>query len=336
VGESDGKTDGYTVGAYLTYFDTAKKHQGLYADAVLKFNFLDSEYSSSTRDTSAKSDDFAWGASLEVGYGIGLGGGFIIQPQGQLTYMQTSKEKFKESKTPGIPLEIERDKGESLRGRLGLQLQNTWVTSGGTQLSPYIIGNVLHEFMGDNRTTVAGSPFRNDMGGTWYNAGAGFTVDFDNVGLYGHVEYNFGDRVEGLAGGLGVKIKLGGSSPVAAVAPPPPAPAMAPKKNYLVFFDFDRSNITADAQRVIDEAAATAKAGNTARVQLTGHTDRSGSEQYNMALSMRRGEAVKQALIARGIPANSIFIIARGETQPLVPTADGVREPQNRRVEIVL
>ena len=109
-----------------------------------------------------------------------------------------------------------------------------------------------------------------------------------------------------------------------------------PKKNFLVFFDFDRSNITADAQRVIEEAAAAAKAGNVSRIQLTGHTDRSGSDQYNLALGTRRGEAVKQALVRLGIPANSIAVISRGESQPLVPTADGVREPQNRRVEIML
>jgi len=126
-----------------------------------------------------------------------------------------------------------------------------------------------------------------------------------------------------------------GVTPAAAVAPAP-APAAAPKKNFLVFFDFDRSNITADAQRVITEAAAAAKAGNVSRIQLTGHTDRSGSDQYNMALSLRRGEAVKQALIRQGIPAASIAVIGRGESQPLVPTADGVREPQNRRVEILL
>jgi outer membrane protein OmpA-like peptidoglycan-associated protein len=118
--------------------------------------------------------------------------------------------------------------------------------------------------------------------------------------------------------------------------PPAPPPAAAPRQNYIVFFDFDRSNITADAQRVIGEAATAAKAGNRTRIELTGHTDRSGSDQYNMALSMRRGEAVKQALIAQGIPASAISIIARGESQPLVPTADGVREAQNRRVEIVL
>ena len=118
--------------------------------------------------------------------------------------------------------------------------------------------------------------------------------------------------------------------------PPAPPPAVAPRQNYIVFFDFDRSNITADAQRVITEAATAAKAGNRTRIELTGHTDRSGSDQYNMALSLRRGEAVKQALIRQGIPANGISIIGRGESQPLVPTADGVREAQNRRVEIVL
>ena len=122
----------------------------------------------------------------------------------------------------------------------------------------------------------------------------------------------------------------------AVAAPTPPAPAAQPRQNFIVFFDFDRSNITADAQRVITDAASAAKSGNVARIQLTGHTDRSGSDQYNMALSLRRGEAVKQALIRQGIPAASIAIIGRGESQPLVPTADGVREPQNRRVEIVL
>jgi outer membrane protein OmpA-like peptidoglycan-associated protein len=127
-----------------------------------------------------------------------------------------------------------------------------------------------------------------------------------------------------------------GPAAMAAVAAPPPAPPPAPKKNYLVFFDFDRSNITADAQRVIEEAATAAKAGNVARIQLTGHTDRSGSDAYNLALGTRRGDAVKQALIRLGIPAASIAVISRGESQPLVPTADGVREPQNRRVEIML
>jgi outer membrane autotransporter protein len=93
-----------------------------------------------------------------------------------------------------------------LRGRLGLQLQTTF-TDGTSQFSPYVIGNVIHEFMGNNKTTVADSTFRSDMGGTWYNVGGGMTVDWGNVGFYGHVEYTFGGNVEGIGGGLGLKYR---------------------------------------------------------------------------------------------------------------------------------
>jgi outer membrane protein OmpA-like peptidoglycan-associated protein len=123
--------------------------------------------------------------------------------------------------------------------------------------------------------------------------------------------------------------------PVTAAPPPTGQPAMS-KKSFIVFFDFDKSNITAEAQKTINNAAATAKSGNAAQVTLTGHTDRSGSEQYNLALSLRRAEAVKAAMIKQGVPASLIVVVGKGESQPLVPTADGVREPQNRRVEIVI
>jgi OOP family OmpA-OmpF porin len=119
-------------------------------------------------------------------------------------------------------------------------------------------------------------------------------------------------------------------------APPPAPPAPGIQRSFLVFFDFDRANITNEADRVIREAAANSKRGSVSRINVTGHADRAGSDQYNMGLSMRRADAVKAVLIREGIPANQIGVVARGEAQPLVPTADGVREPQNRRVEIVL
>jgi outer membrane protein OmpA-like peptidoglycan-associated protein len=125
-------------------------------------------------------------------------------------------------------------------------------------------------------------------------------------------------------------------APAPQAAPPPPAPAPAIQRSFLVFFDFDRSNITTEADRVIREAAANAKRGSVSRINVTGHADRAGPDAYNMALSMRRADAVKAVLVREGVPANQIAVVARGEAQPLVPTADGVREPQNRRVEIVL
>ena len=84
------------------------------------------------------------------------------------------------------------------------------------------------------------------------------------------------------------------------------------------------------------QAADQFKATGKARITATGQADRSGPDDYNMALSLRRAHAVKDALVRDGVPPTVISVLGKGETQPLVQTADGVREPQNRRVEIVL
>jgi OOP family OmpA-OmpF porin len=129
------------------------------------------------------------------------------------------------------------------------------------------------------------------------------------------------------------------AAPVAVPPPPPPPPPPAPpsiQRAFIVFFDFDRADITPEASRIIKQAADTAKRGSVPRIVVTGHTDLSGSVAYNQRLSERRAEAVRQALVREGLTAGAISTIGRGKTQPLVPTADGVREPQNRRAEIVL
>jgi outer membrane protein OmpA-like peptidoglycan-associated protein len=128
-----------------------------------------------------------------------------------------------------------------------------------------------------------------------------------------------------------IQIKFGSTPP----PPPPPAPAVAPP-SFMVFFDWDRSNLSQQALATIKQAADAFKTKGSARITATGHTDTSGPEAYNMALSLRRANAVKDALVREGVPAASITVIGRGESNPLVPTGDGVREPQNRRVEIVV
>jgi OOP family OmpA-OmpF porin len=118
---------------------------------------------------------------------------------------------------------------------------------------------------------------------------------------------------------------------------PPPAPmAAGVPETYLVFFDWNKSNLTPEALGIVRTAASNAKKASGARIEVTGHADRSGSADYNMGLSMRRAQAVKAELVKQGVPASSISVYAKGETDPLVPTPDGVREPQNRRAQIVI
>jgi outer membrane protein OmpA-like peptidoglycan-associated protein len=107
------------------------------------------------------------------------------------------------------------------------------------------------------------------------------------------------------------------------------------QKVYLVFFDWDKYNITSEGQQIIALAAQQYKAGGSVRLQVTGYTDLSGSAGYNQRLSERRANAVASAMAALGVARSDMAVIGRGENDLRVPTADGVREPQNRRVEIL-
>jgi len=140
--------------------------------------------------------------------------------------------------------------------------------------------------------------------------------------------------------GFSLKYRFGGpaAEPEAqpAVYTPPAAQAVAPApKSYLVFFDFNKSDLTSQAQQIVDQAASNAGPAHVTRLTVTGHTDTVGSDAYNMRLSRRRAESVAARLEKDGIASSEIEIVAKGKRDLLVPTADGVREPQNRRVQIV-
>lgn len=125
-------------------------------------------------------------------------------------------------------------------------------------------------------------------------------------------------------------------TPVAPVPPPlPPTPAAEPEQ-FVVFFGFNKCNITAEADAILSEAAAAAKTQGSASVLIVGHTDTVGSNSYNQKLSECRANAAKAGLVAKGIGEGQISATGRGETELLVKTGDGVKEPQNRRATIDL
>jgi OOP family OmpA-OmpF porin len=145
---------------------------------------------------------------------------------------------------------------------------------------------------------------------------------------------------------LGIRYEFGSPPPPPAPAPPAPPPVrpapppvvQAPEaqRAFQVFFDFNKSDLTGAARQVIKAAAATAKSGNFVHLVVTGHTDTVGSAAYNQGLSERRADAVKDELVADGLPTAEITTLGAGKTGLLVPTADGVREAQNRRATIEL
>ena len=107
-------------------------------------------------------------------------------------------------------------------------------------------------------------------------------------------------------------------------------------RTFIVFFDFDKSNLTAEATQVVQEAVRTARTSGMVRIMVTGHTDTVGSRAYNQALSERRAQAVKDEMVREGLAAGDIMTTGRNFSDPLVQTGPGVREPQNRRAVIDL
>ncbi len=144
--------------------------------------------------------------------------------------------------------------------------------------------------------------------------------------------HNF-DDIEKHTASLGFRFFFAGPPPEAPPPPPPPPPPPQAKQ-FIIFFGFDKCNITAEADRVLSDAASTAKSTGAASVRVVGHTDSSGSAAYNQRLSNCRATATKNNLVSKGIPSEAISAVGRGESELLVQTGDGVKEPQNRRATV--
>lgn len=122
-----------------------------------------------------------------------------------------------------------------------------------------------------------------------------------------------------------------------AITPPPPAPrstACDQPIAGIVFFEWDSDAPPESAVQTLTAVVGYQRECNWQRLVVTGHTDLSGSNAYNDALSMRRANAVANVLESMGMPRSVLEVSGRGEAEPKVPTADGERNPSNRRVEV--
>ena len=134
-----------------------------------------------------------------------------------------------------------------------------------------------------------------------------------------------------------MRYNFGAPTPLSPAEPTPSAaPAPAPARSYLVFFDWDKATLTDRARAIVKEAADNSSRVQYTRLEVNGYTDTSGTPRYNKGLSERRARTVAAELVRDGVPQNAISIQGLGDTNLLVPTGPGVREPQNRRVEIII
>ena len=231
--------------------------------------------------------------------------------------------------------------------------------SGGNEQKYGAFGNVLYDFNGLSPMVVpylgAGIGYQAERlsgvnttkGSFAYQGilGAAFPIDAA-PGLALTAEYRFmglaGNRTYGTVQStdnynhsllLGLRYAFGAPAPAPMEVKVQPA---AVTRSYLVFFDWDKSNLTDRARGIIRDAAANSAKVAYTKIDVNGNADTSGSHVYNQGLSMRRAVAVAAELVKDGVPKAAIAITASGDTHLLVPTGPGVREPQNRRVEIVI
>jgi outer membrane protein OmpA-like peptidoglycan-associated protein len=293
--------------------------------------------------------------------GWGFGNGLRVEVEGN--YRQNDLEKI--GGFQGAGLRNTASGTQSSYGVMGNILYDFRIP-GLPWFTPYIGGGAGYAWRnwdGVTATTTGGASLNSRAieGAFAYQAigGAAFAVP-SVPGLAVTAEYRYfatqpsdfnvrviGPTGLGLAGGqlrasdanhsvmLGLRYAF--NQPRPAPAPQPvAAPAPAPARTYLVFFDWDRADLTDRARQIVGDAATNARTVSSTRIEVSGHADRTGSAAYNQRLSVRRGEAVASELVRRGIARNEITVQGFGFDRPLVPTAMGVREPQNRRVEIVL
>jgi len=321
---------------------------GNYDNRTLRRIFLPPPFGNGIAFGKFNSDVFAiYG---EGGVNLTPGDDINVTPFLSFGYTHGSSGAYTEFGAPGANLAVSDASSTNLSSQLGLKFSMNDVM-GDEALTPTLKVAWRHNF-DDNIWTVnaafdglAGSGFsvngRNlSKDSVAVGAGLGYAFNGDVTAMLDYEGDFSSDRSINSVMGR-IKIKLGEEAPPPPpppppAPPPPPPPPPPPVKTFIVFFDFDKSNLTDKAQEVVAEAVRTAKSNGFVKVLVTGHTDTVGSDSYNQALSIRRAQSVKDEMVREGLDAGGIAIEGKSFHDPLVPTGPGVREPQNRRAVIDL
>jgi OOP family OmpA-OmpF porin len=300
-------------------------------------------------------ENFGFNSNLAVGYGIG--NGFRFEVEGD--FMRSGLSQF------GTPFPTASTGTVRTWGVMANALFDMDV--GVPYVFPYIGLGAGYQWTKLNNVaaTQVGGPFSfatsSQSGAFAGQAILGASFPMPNVpGLSLTADYRFmdilgGEKFDGVEGPgslpanlklhnqfnhdvvIGVRYAFNAPPPPAPPAPTPvAAPAPAPARSYLVFFDWDKSELTDRAKTIVKEAADNSIRVQVTRIEVNGYTDTSGAPSYNQGLSIRRARAVAGELVRDGVPQNVISVQGFGDTHLLVATGPGVREPQNRRVEIII
>ncbi len=336
----------------------------------IKSHFSPTTFADGTEGANSSKYRFKNGYTGEASFGYGMANGLRIELEG--LYMQNEAEHRGRTPVPGYTNGHSEKYGPMVNVLYDLNLEQFGIA---LPVTPYVgVGAGYLWTHLSPLSTVYDNGDVNRVGGTQgafaYQGIVGVAYNITQVpGLAVTAEYRFLSTTNSLTGSafqstaytpsgihkgnadfndnfdhsfmLGIRYAFETAPP-----PPPPAPvvapAPAPARTYLVFFDWDKSNLSDRARQIIAEAAQASTRVQTTRIEVNGYTDTSAvhpgprGERYNMGLSIRRAESVKAELIRDGVPEGAIETQGFGETHPLVPTGPDTREAQNRRVEIIL
>ena len=328
----DGRSKALFNSQKLSGIATYQAHAGWYVDAIVTGGLIDGRVTTQQRGQVTGLNASSISASVEAGYPVPLPWQRLeLEPQAQLVFQHLNFNQ--RTDTDGLNVSL----GSPNQGiaRIGGRLKRPFGTDDGMLITPYLKFNVLQGFADGSNVEIANSQFGTGTYGTALQVGGGATGSLTrSLSIFGDVAWQQNVSTGGFRGWVfnaGLRYAFGATAAAIAVAAPQPA---APR-SYLVFFDWDRAELTDRARQIIATAASQATGAQPARIEVQGHADRTGAASYNQALSLRRAEAVAAELVRHGIARAAITVEGFGDRQPLVQTGPGVRESQNRRVEIV-